>query len=153
MPIAVRISRARFTEMWMGHIHGDIIAAHFAIDRTTVTKVARRFGLPLRTKRKVARWVIPFDRSTEFIAMWRGNVKLCEMARHFACNRKTVENHAKRLLQPLRGKGKRMLDLGQWAHVQLRHALAARAREEQAALANAEMVDTFQVARWAGRAA
>lgn len=35
----------------------------------------------------------------------------------------------------------------------MRRALAARASKEQAALAKADMVDRFQTARWAGRAA
>ena len=143
MPVAVRISRARFTDMWQRHVHGDVIAAHFGINRSTVTKLARRYGLDLRRERRAARWVIPFERSAEFTAMWRGMVTCGQIARHFGVNRKTVENHAKRLLLPLRGKGGagRWLDLSQWRHVQLREAMAASARETQAAMRLAEMVD------------
>lgn len=143
MPVAVRISRARFTDLWQRHVHGDVIAAHFGINRSTVTKLARRYGLELRHDRRPARWAIPFERSAEFTAMWRGMVKCGQIAQHFGVNNKTVENHAKRLMLPLRGKGGagRWLDLAQWRDVLLREALAARAREEEAALRLAEMVD------------
>jgi hypothetical protein len=146
MPVAVRISRARFTDFWQRHVHGDVIAAHFGIDRSTVTKLARRYGLTLRHERRAARWAIPFERSAEFTDMWRGMVKSGHIAAHFGVNRKTVENHAKRLLLPLRGKGSntRWLDLSQWRDLQLRDAMAASARKEQAALRLAEMVDKIR---------
>lgn len=145
MPAAVRISRARFTEMWLGHVHGDAIAAAFGIDRSTVTKFAKRFGLPLRTQRKCARWVIPFDRSDEFAAMWRAWVKTDEIARHFGCNCKTVENHAKRLGLPAKGRGnpERFLSLADFRALQLREAMARSAAETRAQMKLADMIDYF----------
>ncbi len=143
MPVAVRISRARFTDLWQRHVHGDVIAAHFGINRSTVTKLARRYGLDLRHDRRPARWVIPFERSAEFTAMWCGMVKCGQIALHFGVHNKTVENHAKRLMLPLRGKGgaSKWLDLSQWREVQLRDAMAVSARESYAALRLSEMVD------------
>lgn len=136
MPCAVRISRARFTAMWLGHVGGDEIAAHFGIDRSTVTKIAKRYDLPLRLEIKVARRVIPFDRAEDFAAMWRADVKCADIARHFDCSRKTVENHARRLGLPLRGKGNtaRWISLAEFRAAQLREAMAASAKAEQAAM-------------------
>jgi transposase len=135
MPRAIRISRARFTAMWSGHVGGDAIATAFGIDRSTVTKIAKRYDLPLRLEIKVARRVIPFDQANAFAAMWLADVKCADIARHFDCNRKTVENHAKRLGLALRGKGNatRWLTIADYHAAQLREAMAATAKAEQAA--------------------
>lgn len=139
----VRLPRGEFIDMWNSGVCGDRMAERFGINRSTVTKIAKRFGLKLRIETKVARRVIPADRTEEFAAMYIAMVTQEEMARAFGCNVGTIRNHAKRLWLPLRGKGNssRFITLADYRAIQLRDRLAAAAREEQAALKLAEMVD------------
>lgn len=127
------------------------IAARLNMEMQGVRKHARRMGLPPRKggRRASVQW--PAD----FAAMWLANVGAPEIAERLGCHATMISRKARKMGLPDRRATRwNIITIADYRALQLRNALAARAREEQAALRNAEMVDGRQDARWPkGRAA
>lgn len=148
-----KVSEAEFRRLW-----GDLslseaqIGQMLGISQTAVSSRAMTRGLP---RRPASGGAIVITDNTLFRRLLLAGLRYADIAERMGCNEKTVRNHRKRLGLPGRGEGKRAtMTLADFDALQLRNALAARAREEQAALRNAEMVDGRQDARWPkGRAA
>lgn len=149
-----RISDAEFRRLWADlSITVAEIGERLGIGQTAVSSRARTRKLPPRPARN---GVTPVCNPAVLTRLWLADVPILEIAGALGCDEKTVRNTRRRLGLPERGPGKRKtaVSLSDYRALQLRNALAARAREEQAALRNAEMVDGRQDARWPkGRAA
>jgi len=145
MPTARRISRAEFERLWLvEEWGGQRVADHFGVNRSTVTKWARAFGMPLRTKVRLARRVVPRGDVPMLLDMWRCRVKASEIARHCGCNTRTVANTARRHGLGNRGKGSPtlFLTLEEYFSQRMVLQLARDAAVTRAALRDAEMVDS-----------
>lgn len=132
-------SRAAFTEAWLNPaLTRAEIAAQFDMSDIHTWRVARRFGLPARKMGPP-----PKDLPEEFIrAAWLAGVSAGEICRAAGIVSDTIYARLDALGLQRRGPGARpKMSLADFRAVQLREALAARAREEQAALWNADMVD------------
>jgi transposase len=143
MVVAARVSRRAFEEAWLSGKHGDQIAAQFGLNRSTVTRFVKRFGLPLRVERRPARWIIPIDRRGEFRVMWLAGVMNRDMAKHFGCHRRSIANHAAKEGFPPRpaSQSKSLITIEQFRELSLAVRLSVFAGIEQEQFRLAEMVD------------
>lgn len=153
-PTGAKVSEAEFRRMWLDpRISTREIGERLGISYQAVSHRAKVRGLPPRkganvTARKRA---IECD---AFAAMWRANVSLADLTRHFGCCHVTISNTARRMgLGPRSANRWNTITLSDFWSAPLREALAERAREEQAALRLAEMVDGAQPGRWPARRA
>lgn len=147
---SVRVSRAAFAAMWHDPAATtDQIAAAFGMHRSTVAPTGQRLGLPPRktgTKPQIPR--------EPFASLWMAGVAAAEIAREIGVSRNYTCVLAQRFGLPKRRRGARnVITLADYRALQLRAAMAASASETAAAMRMAEMVDNFQVGRWAGRTA
>lgn len=145
-----KINRRVFEAMWFDPtVTTDEIAARFGLYRTSVTPLGYRLGLPPRktgAKPKVCR--------DTFCALWLAHVSTAEIARHLGISRNYTGVLARRFGLGNRPQGMRgTISMADYRVLQLREALAARAREEQAALRMAEMVDGRRDPRNTGKRA
>lgn len=151
MPAPTKFKAREFRDMWsVQWLPAQAIADHLDINRNTVTEIARGLGEELRTDTRPSRWHIRPNQIPEFKEMWAAMVKAADMAKYFGCHARSVHNTAARLGLGLRGRRHhaQFITIADFRAMQLRNALAASAREEQAALRNAEMVDG-DPRRWA----
>lgn len=137
-----RVSEAEFRRMWMDRtLSLNDIAARLNINFKNVSARAKRRGLPKRDEAGVAARLVRID-CPQFPRMWALGVSTADMALHYGVALGTIWYTARRLGLPRRKLNRwHMLSLADFRAIQLREALAARAREEQAAFALAEMVD------------
>ncbi len=134
----LRISRAAFVAMWHDPaVTTDEIAARFGMHRSSVTPYGQRIGLPPRKtgiKPKVCR--------KTFTELWLANVSTAEIARSLGIARSYTGVLARSFgLEPRQQGMRRVITIDDYRAAQLREALAASAREEQAAMRRAAMVD------------
>lgn len=137
------ISEAEFRRLWDDpSITVAQIGERLGIRQTAVSSRAKTRNFPPRP----ARGTKPICDVAQLTRMWLAGVAIPGIAEALGCNEKTVRNTRVRLGLPERspGRWKASIGLADFRAVQLRDALAARAREEQAAMINAEMVDNFQ---------
>lgn len=148
------VSEAEFRRMWMDpSLSAAEIGRRLGITHQAVSHRARQRGLPPRKGPNVTARRRLID-GPEFAAMWQASVSLTDLARLYGCSHGTVCNAARRMGLPPRYTNRwHMITLADYRALQLRAAMAASASETAAALRMAEMVDNFQVARWAGRTA
>lgn len=133
-----RISRAAFVEAWNNpDLTTEDIAAMFGVYRTSVSHMGQRRGLPPRkcgAKPKVQR--------EPFASLWLAGVSTLDIAKAIGVSRNYTGVLARRFGLSNRPQGARdVISIEDFRALQLREAMAASAREEQAALALAEMVD------------
>jgi len=133
-----RLSRSAFIAMWNDPAATtDEIAERFGLYRTSVTPLGYRMGLPPRktgAKPKVCR--------ATFTALWLAKVSTIEISRAMGIGRNYAGVLAQRFGLAKRPQGMRgSITMADYRALQLREALAAKAREEQAALRLCEMVD------------
>ena len=140
----VKINRRAFEAMWHDPAKTtDEIAAAFGLHRSSVTPLGYRLGLSPRKSGPKPR----LDEAM-FRALWAAKVTTAEIGRVMGVARNYPGVVAKRLGLPKRPQGMRgSITLADFRALQLRDALSARAREEQAALLNAEMVDDARAMR------
>lgn len=145
------ISEADFRRLWTDlSISATEIGRRLGISQQAVTYRAQSRGLPARPKRGAK----PVCDADHLGMLYAAGLSMLDMAEVMGCDRKTVHNYCVRLGLPRRGSGHRpKITLADYRALQLRAALAASASETAAAMRDAEMVDNFQVARWAGRKA
>lgn len=139
-------SAAAFKEAWLNEdLTCAEIAAQFGISTVQSWRRSKALGLPARRKGPPFR-ALPDD---EIRAMWLAGVKSRDICRAFKMDAMTLWARVRSMALPLRGGGKKagLITISEFRAMLLRDALAARAREEQAALLNAEMVDNHQAMR------
>lgn len=129
------VSEAQFRRWWLDtSITVAQIGERLGIGQQAVTHRAQIRKLPPRPKSGAK----PACDEAKFRRLYAAGISHVEMAEFFDCDIKTVLNTRKRLGISNRPRGKRckvkLADI-------LRECLAAAAREEQAALRLAEMVD------------
>lgn len=138
MPQGRRINHAEFARAWNNpDLTTEDIAAMFGVYRTSVSTMGQRRGLPPRkcgAKPKIAR--------EPFASLWMAGVAAAEIAAELGVSRNYTGVLARRFGLPNRPRGSRqVISMADYRALVLRQALAARAREEEAALRLAEMVD------------
>ncbi len=148
---SLSFSRAEFAAAWNDpQLTRAEIAERFGMSELHTWRVAKRFGLPPRKiGPRLKRVPDAFIRAAWLAGVSAGEI--CEAAG-------IVPDTLYARLEPLglsrRGPGARpKMTLAEFRAVLLRARLGRAAREEQAALLNAEMVDGRQDARWHRRAA
>lgn len=132
-------SVAEFRRAWLNPaMTRPEIGAAFGISDLQCWRRAKDLGLPPRKMGgRPKRTPDTFIR-----AAWRAGVSSREIAERAGISVDTLYNRLQVLGLALRGAGKKpTLTITEFDALQLRQALAARAREEQAALRNAEMWD------------
>ncbi len=146
-PTGKLVSEAGFRRMWFdSSLTLAEIGRELGIKQQAVSMRAATRGLP----RRPARGAKPACDPELLAKLWLAHVAIDEISASLGCDPKTVRNTRKRLGLPERGPGRRarMITMADYRAGQLRTALAQSAREEQAALRNAEMVDG-DPRRWA----
>lgn len=136
-----RISEAEFRRLWDDlSITVAEIGERLGIGQTAVSSRARTRKLPPRPARNGTAPVCDPDVLTR---LWLADVPILEIAAALGCDEKTVRNTRRRLGLSERGPGKRKtaVSLADFRALQLRIAMAASARETQAAMWDSEMVD------------
>ena len=139
-PTGKRVSEAEFRRMWEDlSMSVAEIGERLGICQTAVSSRAATRGLPARPKRG-GKPVLDPDALRR---LWLARVGISDIAEALGCDAKTVRNTRKRLGLPARnpGRWKETVALDDYRADQLRRAMAASAREEQAALVLSEMVD------------
>lgn len=135
----IRIPRAAFVAMWNDPaVTTDQIAARFGMHRSTVSPYGQRIGLPPRktgAKRQIC--------EKTFTALWLAGVATTDIARALQFHRTHSTYLARRLGLPKRQGFRKVISLDDYRTAQLREAMAATAKAEQAAA----------LAIWFGRAA
>lgn len=135
-----RISEAEFRRMWDDLTLSERqIGVMLGITQTSVSSRAMTRGFPPRP----ARGGRPVCDPDALRRLWLAHVPIPDIAAALGCNEKTVRNTRKRLGLPERGPGQwaRAVALDDYRALQLRIAMAASARETQAAMWDSEMVD------------
>ena len=137
-----RISEAEFRRMWMNsNLPVREIAKALGINVGNVSARAKRRGLPSRNAPNASARVHGID-CPLFAKMWLAGVGTRAMAAHYGVSSGTPTNTARRLSLPARGnRAGYAMTVADFFALQLRIAMAASARETQAALWNADMVD------------
>ena len=139
-PSGKRISEAEFRRMWADlSLSVTQIGERLGIGQTAVSSRAATRGLPARPKRGGRKVLDPEALSR----LWLARVGISDIAAALGCDPKTVRNTRKRLGLPARnpGRWKETVSLDDYRAEQLRRAMERSAREERAALRNAEMID------------
>lgn len=136
-----RINHAAFAKAWHNpDLTTEDIAAMFGVYRTSVSTMGQRRGLPPRkcgAKPKLTR--------EPFASLWLAGVGASDIAAALGVSRNYTGVLARRFGLPNRPQGARnVISMADYRALQLRTALAASAREEQAALVLSEMVDNPQ---------
>lgn len=135
-------SRAAFTAAWNDPtLSREDIARRFDMSNMHTWRVARRFGLPPRLKgprlKKLPDAMIR--------KAWLAGVSVAEICEAAGIVCDTLYARLDRLGLHRRGPGARpKMTMADFRAMQLREAMAATAREEEAALRLAEMVDGFR---------
>ena len=134
----VRFMRKAFEAMWNNPtVTTDQIAAACGVYRTSVTPLGYRMGLPPRklgAKPTVCRQT--------FTALWLAKVSTREIAKGMGISRNYTGVLARRFGLEKRPQGMRgTITMDDYRAIQLRIAMAASARETQAAMWDSEMVD------------
>ena len=140
-----RIARAAFADAWNNpDLKTEDIAEMFGVYRTSVSHMGQRRGLPPRKggpKAKIQR--------EPFSSLWLAGVSTLEIAKELGVTRNYTGVLARRFGLPGRPQGNRdSISMADYRALQLRAALAASARETEAALRLAEMKDG-DPRRWA----
>jgi hypothetical protein len=138
----IRISRAAFAAMWDDPtVTTDEIAARFGLHRSSVTPYGRRLGLP---KRKPGRKVILSDPKL-FQEMWVAGVSSPDIAAHFGISKNYPVGIAQQMGLPKRKQGGHYaITIADFQAIKLREAMAASARAEQNAMAEAGMLHGYR---------
>lgn len=133
-----RIPRAAFAQAWNNpDLTTDDIAAMFGVHRSSISIMGPCRGL---APRKIG--AKPKHDREAFARLWLAGVTTAEIAMHMSMARNYPGVLARSIGLPARWRGWRGgITMADYLAIRLRNALAARAREEQAALINAEMVD------------
>lgn len=144
------MAEATFAKLWRDPtVNIETIAARLGISRQAVRIRARVRGLPPRVGSGNTARARTEQSAPEIAPMWLANVGLAEMARHFGCSHTAILRAANRLGLPKRELTRwDAITIEDYRAAQLRTALAASARETEAALRLAEMKDG-DPRRWA----
>lgn len=139
-----RMSRAEFCAMYLDtSISVADIAQAVGLSKRAVSKRARSYGIEVRSKASKRPHIVD---TTLFSEVWTAGIDAGEMAAHFGVSYRTVANTADRLGLPKRRKGQRAkISLAEFL---LLRSLTRAARDEEAALARADMRDG-DPRRWA----
>lgn len=124
---------AEFRAMWNDpSLSVAQIGERLGICQQAVTQRAKTRGLPAR-KPRGGQHVI---NEPQFRKLYAAGIAMAEIARILGCDRKTVHNAVDRFGLPRRGSGnpKQWLTLADYRAAQLREAMAATAKAEQAAM-------------------
>ena len=125
----IRIPRAAFVAMWNDPtVTTDEIAARFTMHRSSVSTYGQRIGLPPRktgAKRTVC--------EATFTALWCASVATKDIAAAMGMSRTYTTYLARRLGLPKRQGFRQVISLADYRAAQLREAMAATAKVEQAA--------------------
>jgi hypothetical protein len=145
-PTGKTVSEAEFRRLW-----GDLslsvaqIGERLGICQQAVTSRAQRRGLPSRQARGGAKAMIPRE---AFFAAWQAGVSVAAMAEMFDCDIKTIRNTRHRMGLPKRPKGGKgtnpALSIAEYRAAQLREAMAASARVEQAAMRKMQQEGSYR---------
>ena len=131
-PTGKTVTEAAFRRMWNDpSLSVAEIGERLGICQQAVTQRAKVRGLPARKKRGGQ----PVVDEARFRKLYAAGVAMTEIARLMGFDRKTAHNTVVRLKLPRRGSGKpkQWLTLADYRAAQLREAMAASARAEQAA--------------------
>jgi hypothetical protein len=136
------MAEATFASLWNDPaVHVTEIAERLGISRQAVAIRARVRGLPKRAGWKSSHKRVEDD-APGLAEMWLANVGVTAMAAHFGCSHTGIMAAAERLGLPKRKLSRwDAITVDDFRAAQLREAMARSAREEQAALRLAEMVD------------
>lgn len=135
-----RISEAEFRRLWSDlTITVAEIGERLGICQTAVSSRAKTRGFPARP----AGTSKPVCDPKALTRLWNDGVSISGIAKALGCHEKTVRNTRKRLGLPQRGAGrwKSTVSLDDYHAMQLRAAMAASARETEAAIDLCEMRD------------
>ena len=150
-----QVTTAEFRRMWYDQsMTVADIARALDICTRSVWQRARHRGLPPRTTFIKPGPAATLDADAE--AMWQACVCADDVAAAYGITASAVHMHMHRRRirrgRPV-NRWHKAITIAEYRALQLRLALAASARETAAAMRDAEMIDNFQVARWAGRKA
>ncbi|MFP5510768.1 MAG: hypothetical protein ACLGIP_16675 [Alphaproteobacteria bacterium] len=145
-----RISNAAFIRAWNdASLTTDEMAAMFGVHRSSISRMGKIRGLPPRKQ-----GVKPVIAREPFASWWMAGVGSADIAKALGISRNYTTILARRFGLPNRPQGARkVISLTDYRAMQLRDAMAASARETEAALHLSEMKDGFQPGRWPRRAA
>lgn len=140
-------SAIEFRRLWADdRLTTDDIAAALNLHRRSVSLHARNMALPQR--RMGQKIKVVFD--DDFDLMWRQRVLVREMARHYHCDRWSVEKEVARRKLPRRSRAKGWLaeakTLAQFREWKLGQSMAREAEATRAAMMALDMVDRIRVA-------
>lgn len=133
------VTLAEFRRMWEDlSISVAQIGQRLGISQQGVTQRAKSRGLPPRPKRGAK----PACDPAKLRRLYDADLSMKDIAAGLGCDRKTVHNYCVRLNLARRGSGRRpKATIADFRAVHLREAMAASARETEAALRLSEMVD------------
>lgn len=138
----VKTTIKEFRRLWLDpSLTVDQIGEILGITETAVRQRAKHRNMP---DRRPIRWAAMSGFDEHFAAMFEARVSSAELARHYGLTISAVEKHARKIgVKRSRrvSRWDRGITVADYQMIRLRERMAASAREEEAALHLAEMVD------------
>jgi transposase len=98
--MTAKIDREEFVALWTRGVKRCLIRRRFGVSNTSVTKAAKRFGLPLR-------WQPAKIRKDDFVWAWTNGMLVAAIMRRFRVGRTSVQKARKRYgLSPRANRGR-----------------------------------------------